>query len=308
MRHPDVALDTGDVIPASSLLRMARECGMPDALLTTPRSILCDALQKYQPLTIALDLFMNYFHEELLESLRPHPRYFMVLKGGYNLKLLLEDKFGYNHRIFTTDLDFGVSSNNARWSMERIIRFWEERLADFMDLNPDTRKSFTIQKTHISNPQERDNLVMIMQIRYNASDFVDLSFTTSSLPKSKIDLRLSKKVGLPVRKWSFAVVDLFDLVVRENYPSLDPHTYERRNPIHRTAINRNKGIRDLYRARTVCEVMRKHPHLQIENHKPLETLCTIIGNRLNITRLTAMTEKQRRAFFERIAKALGYII
>lgn len=308
MRHPDAALESGDVIPVNSLIHMARECGMPDALSTTPRYILCDALQKYQPLAIALDLFMNYFRDELLESLRQYPRYFMLLKGGYNLKLLLEDKFGYNHRIFTTDLDFGVSSNNARWSMERTIRFWEERLADFIDLSPDTRKSFTIQKTRISNPEERDNLVMIMQIRYNGSDFVDLSFTTSGLPRSKIDLRLSKKIGLPVQKWSFAVVNLFDLVVRENYPGLDPHTYERRNPIHRTAINRDKGIRDLYRARTVCEAMRKHPHLHIENHNQLERLCAIISNRLSMSQLTAMTEKQRRVFFARLAKALGYII
>jgi len=165
-----------------------------------------------------------------------------------------------------------------------------------------------VQKTQISNPEERDNLVMIMQVKYNGSDFVDFSFNTSSLPRSKIDVRLSKKLGIPVRKWSFAVIDLFDLVVRSNYPGLDPHTYQRRNPIHRTAFNRNKGIRDLYRARTVCEAMRKHPDLRVDHQKDLERLCTMIGNTLTISRLTAFTEKQRRAFFARLARAVGYVL
>ena len=307
MRHPDTVLNTGEVTPIASLIRMARECGMPDAVWSTPRSVLCDTIQRYQPVSVAIDLFLTYFREELLESLQPQPRYFMALKGGYNLKLLLENKFGFYHRIFTTDMDFVISSHHAKWGMDRIIRFWEEKISDFINLTSETKKLFTVQTTPIPNPKEREHLVLIVQIKYNGSEFIDLSFIESDLPTHKLDIRLSKKLGIPVRKWSFAVMDLFDLVVRSNYPGLDPRTYERRNPIHRTALNRTKGIRDLYRARTVCEAMRKHPELRVDHQKELNRLCAMIANKLTLARLTALTEKRRRAFFARLARAVGYI-
>lgn len=299
-------VSTEPTVPTRQLVSMAHGCGVPDATASSPRIALCESVERYQPLSIALDIFRLFFRHDLMESTAAHPRFFINLKGGFNLRFLLQGKFPLSkHRIVTSDLDFVVSSHNARWGIQRIIDYWESRLDEFIGQTPDTRRLFSYRATKIPNPQEREGLTQIIQIGYAGNDgFIDLSFITAPLPTSVLDPVLSQRLGLPIRKWDVAVYDLFDLVVRENIPHLDKGTFVRRNPL--SGKKRDKGVCDLYRASTVCEVMRRFPHVHFENRIGLRRLCSLAGSNLSVPRLREMTPQERLRYFTRLARHLGY--
>lgn len=299
-------ISTDRIVPTRQLVSMAHGCGAPNATESSPRIALCESVERYQPLSIALGIFRLFFKHDLMESMATHPRFFIHLKGGFNLRFLVEGKFPKsNHRIVTSDLDFVISSHDARWGLQRIIDYWEGRLDEFVGQTPDTRRLFSYRVTKIPNPQEREGLTQIIQIGYAGDDgFIDLSFITAPLPTSTIDPVLSHRLGLPIRKWDVAVYDLFDLVVRENIPHLDRGTFIRRNPL--SGKKREKGVCDLYRAATVCEVMRQFPRVPVDNRTGLRRLCSLAGSNLNVARLRQMTPQDRLEYFTRLALHLGY--
>lgn len=298
--HPDPAVPT-DIRPYSkkTMVHYARRCGFPEASSSTPISEICDAIDAAQPRSIALERFVGYLRDDLLEGLQKNCSFVVAMKGGANLRVLLRDKLGDTKtRILTSDLDFTVS--NARWGMPRVIRHWEKRIRSFIANDPVFQGFFSLKKTVISKPDDRGGLCCILQLQFKFDDFVDFSFTMQPIPRDRIDRPIARRTGLPVSKLDYAIRDLFDVIVRENISMIDPMTFRKRNPLSGSA--RSKGIRDLYRARVLCRSIAKHH----PDHKSelIPRLCSLTKN-LSIGRLEAMDEKSRNRIFFKIAAILA---
>lgn len=301
LAHPDPSVKTRKrLYRISQLVEMARKCGLPRGTEHDGRKLLCDSIEKHQPVNLALLVFQRFFKKDLLEGLNPKPRFRVLLKGGYNLRTLLEFKYNIIQSIFTTDLDMIISDMDCRWTMNEIMTYWEKKIKLFLN----TCDDFSMKKTVIPHPEERNYMYSIIQIRYRSSDFVDFSFVHQPVPSSVVDKGLSQKLGLPVKKMVYMIHELFDLIVRENIPDMDVHTYKRRNPF--TGSAHEKGIRDLYRARTLCRAIQDFPQITVGKKKHVHELC-VLSKRLTMSSLHHMTVKQRNTFFRQIRNILEHM-
>jgi hypothetical protein len=279
MRHPESRTALGKKIfsekeyPKKWLVKLAHRCGMPDASLSTPREEICGALERVQPTAVALELVQRYFRPMLMESVQASPRYMMVLKGGYNLKILLREQFHEKSMIFTSDLDFAVSpsrENPGEWTMEKIIDLWDKEMRAFIDLNEYTRAHFYYKPTLLP-PSPESPMRAILQLKFEGTDFVDISFTTEVIEPGRINRRIAKKVGLPVTRFTWAFLDLIKMIVMENIPGMNDRAFDLRNPV--TGKRPEKGIRDLYRARVACEALCRHPRVPVAQRDLLSKIC-----------------------------------
>ena len=303
-KHPETKTPIGKkFLPTlefskKTLVTMAHECGLPDATIHSKRSELCSNIERYQPFNIALDYFKQYFHQQLMETFQKDPKYMIMLKGGYNLKTLLRHKFHSTAKIFTSDLDFGISSVGAKWGLKRTISYWDTELRKFINQNEKTRSDFSLVRVDIKDPTERDfGLTCILQLRFQNEDFVDFSFFKEPISPQKLDRKVSFMVGLPVKKFNYALYEILNLILRENVPGMDDHTYKNRNPFSgKKAV---KGIRDLYRARVACEALKNNPRVKVSDRPLLIKICKL-SKFLTYAHLKETKKKDRLDFFQKI--------
>lgn len=271
-RHPDLPHhDNEPVVPKERLVKLAHHCGLPEASLHTSREEMCTALEKMQPTAVALELVKRYFRPMLMEGLKPSPRYMMVLKGGFNLKILLQELFDEKSMIFTSDLDFSVSTTPGGWSMDRIIRLWDKEIRAFVDMNEYTRSHFYYKPTLDLPPSS--TVYAIVQLKFQGKDFLDISFNKEIIAPDRIDKRIAKKVGLPVTRFTLSLFGLIKLIIMETVPGIDERAYKLRNPF--VGERPEKGIRDLYRARIACDAVYHHPHLSLSHKDILHKICSL---------------------------------
>ena len=271
-RHPDIPYNDNDhIVPKDRLVKLAHHCGMPDATAHTPREEICTTLEKMQPTAVALELVKRYFRPMLMEGVKPSPRYMMVLKGGYNLKILLQELFHEKSMIFTSDLDFSVSTTPRGWSMDKTIKLWDKEIRAFIDMNEYTRSHFYYKPTLDLPPSS--TVYAIVQLKFQGKDFLDISFNKETIAPDRIDKRIAKKVGLPVTRFSLSLLDLIKLIIMETVPGVDERAYKLRNPF--VGERPEKGIRDLYRARIACDAVYHHPHLSLAHKDILHKICSL---------------------------------
>jgi hypothetical protein len=297
----------------SWLVRLARRCGLPEATSETPRNVLCRSLDRFQASSLALIYFKNYFEDFLMEGLKKDPRFVVVMKGGYNLKMLLEEKFKENVILLTSDLDFMVcpvcssapgGSETPKWGVERILSRMDKEFRAFVDLNEYTRSNFFYKPT-ILRGEKNELLLAIMQIRFRGKDFADFSLMVNDRHGVKmVDKTLSKRIGLPIKKFAYAVMDTMEIILREVVPGLDPHTFHIRNPFF--GERPEKGIRDLYRIRLACEAFRQHPNISVTHRKMIAEICHYSPQLTyqNIKRVTTSGQKKDYDFLLVIAKLI----
>jgi len=289
------------LLTKDKLIGMARECGLSDADHRTPRTRICHFLETFQPFSIALRLFLDTHRKDLLEVMQPDPRFRVLLKGGYNLRTLMEQQYNLTNQVFTSDIDLMVTNYKSTWTLQRTMNYWHRLLTRFIQKT--SPEEFSLETIKIDDPLS--TLRMIYQLKFMGNDFIDIGFMDNEpLRRSDINTEISNKTGLPVKTWSLALKELFQMIVWENLEEAgNPRAIQRRNPF--TGTLPEKGIRDLYRARTACEIMKSLPMLvKTKDQKMIQELCRH-SSFLCFDKLKEWSQERRRAFFFQLKNILS---
>ena len=201
--------------------------------------------------------FASFFKPELLEwknSLyKPH----WIVKGGFNIKKLLEYKYNDNthsKQIQTKDIDLNVSIKDQK-QRDNYLKFIIDKCYQFF-YSTSLYFLFNIEvitfKPPVHNRIENNNLYYLVLLRYQNSDWIDIGFVDYSISEKMIDFSISEKVGFPIKTIDAYMDEIVTLVYQANIKDVDNFTFKKRNPIKGSLFK--KGIQDLERSQILCEL------------------------------------------------------
>ena len=213
--------------------------------------------------------FCSYFKKYIFDY---SDIYTWVIKGGYGLNTLLENKFNYHNLIPTYDLDLAIYYNIDKVTENQIsvyIKDLKIEIDKFINLIKNKYKLTNKEFYYIESKRQNMTILFIMY-KYckNENSIIDISIIgkEGGFNNEYIDKEISKKTGLPIKTTIGYYLELKDLLFRENIKDLDPDTYKTRN------LNISiKGKKTIQRIQELCKIDKSGRSIEDYNK-----MCTLL--------------------------------
>lgn len=202
--------------------------------------------------------FSDFFKNDFLSFINKptsKPKLRAFVPGGYGLKMIFEHKYNDFTKIKTNDLDITVSINDTTLSdpikakdylINKCSRFIKSRK------DPNNFKIQVISLPTTYNPILKMRRFYVVSVLYKNDEFVDLAITDRQIHIDEMNVKLSNKCSLPIKKDEGYFHEYFQIIYMENVPGVDHYCYLKRNPI--TGKFSCKGVKDIERVKALCVV------------------------------------------------------
>jgi len=205
-------------------------------------------------------------------NIKPLMRAFVP--GGYGLRMLFKHRFHKNGVIAPGDLDITISTDKSKLSPQKCYEHLKDKCISFIKSRPDPQnyKMSIMKFPPTYNPILKMRRFSLLSIYYKGDEFVDLVITDRAIDISEMDIQVSNKCHLPIKKPDGYLFEYFQIIYMENVQGVDNYCYLKRNPV--TGTFKCKGLKDITRVKLLCnyagsEKYAKHCHMmkQLESEK-----------------------------------------
>lgn len=258
----------------TSAMSIDTMCGILSSPQPKPQSPPKPMPQPMPPMELLAKTFLIEFKAELTDwFMEPTSKtalmgYRCLMKGGQNLKRVMENKYHFTPPggWKTKDYDFSVGVEEIRTPrVDLVIQYFKIKMSAFASKHPALSfriRDFGAGLTIGSN--EKFTKFATLQLMYNADgkreDFVDICINSGKIYKTSLDKPLSEKLGLPIQTMKATFKELSSLLYGQ-IGSPGNSLYAYRNPFY--GRKPSKGVKDLNRFQMVCNKTHYKPQCNV---------------------------------------------